>query len=83
MNAEIIAVGSELLTPHRSDTNSLFLTEHLNRLGVYAALRTSRHASPRARPLNARRGDDDEPQGLQRPRRRPKAGRAYSVVVGE
>ncbi|HKW96130.1 MAG TPA: competence/damage-inducible protein A [Bryobacteraceae bacterium] len=34
MNAEIIAVGSELLTPQRLDTNSLFLTEHLNGLGV-------------------------------------------------
>ena len=34
MNAEIIAVGSELLTPHRRDTNSLYLTEKLNDLGV-------------------------------------------------
>ncbi len=34
MNAEIIAVGSELLGPHRLDTNSLFLTEQLNRLGI-------------------------------------------------
>ncbi|HXA04435.1 MAG TPA: competence/damage-inducible protein A [Bryobacteraceae bacterium] len=34
MNAEIIAVGSELLTPHRRDTNSLYLTEELNDLGV-------------------------------------------------
>lgn len=34
MNAEIIAVGSEMLTPHRQDTNSLFLTEKLNDLGV-------------------------------------------------
>ena len=34
MNAEIIAVGSELLTPHRQDTNSLYLTEKLNELGV-------------------------------------------------
>ena len=34
MNAEIIAVGSEMLTPHRVDTNSLFLTEQLNLLGV-------------------------------------------------
>src|SRR5690242_7891832 len=34
MNAEIIAVGSELLTPQRVDTNSLFLTEQLNGLGV-------------------------------------------------
>ena len=34
MNAEIIAVGSELLTPHRQDTNSLYITEKLNDLGV-------------------------------------------------
>lgn len=34
MKAEIIAVGSELLTPTRLDTNSLFLTEQLNRLGI-------------------------------------------------
>ena len=34
MNAEIIAVGSELLTPQRIDTNSLYLTEELNALGV-------------------------------------------------
>lgn len=33
-NAEIIAVGSELLTPQRIDTNSLTLTEALNNLGV-------------------------------------------------
>jgi nicotinamide-nucleotide amidase len=32
--AEIIAVGSEMLTPFRLDTNSLFLTEELNRLGI-------------------------------------------------
>jgi nicotinamide-nucleotide amidase len=34
VDAEIIAVGSELLTPHRQDTNSLYLTEKLNELGV-------------------------------------------------
>jgi len=34
MKAEIIAVGSEMLTPDRVDTNSLFLTEELNKLGV-------------------------------------------------
>ncbi len=34
MKAEIIAVGSELLTPDRLDTNSLFLTDQLNRLGI-------------------------------------------------
>ena len=34
MHAEIIAVGSELLTPFRMDTNSLYLTEQLNLLGV-------------------------------------------------
>lgn len=34
MNAEIIAVGSELLTPFRTDTNSLYLTDQLNQLGI-------------------------------------------------
>jgi nicotinamide-nucleotide amidase len=34
VNAEIIAVGSELLTPFRTDTNSLYLTEQLNQLGI-------------------------------------------------
>jgi nicotinamide-nucleotide amidase len=34
VNAEIIAVGSELLTPFRLDTNSLFVTGKLNELGV-------------------------------------------------
>jgi nicotinamide-nucleotide amidase len=34
MNAEIIAIGSELLTPDRLDTNSLFLTGALNGLGI-------------------------------------------------
>jgi nicotinamide-nucleotide amidase len=34
VNAEIIAVGSELLTPYRQDTNSLYLTEKLNELGI-------------------------------------------------
>jgi nicotinamide-nucleotide amidase len=34
MNAEIIAVGSELLTAERLDTNSLFLTGKLNSLGI-------------------------------------------------
>lgn len=40
MNAEIIAVGSELLTPFRKDTNSLYLTERLNELGVEVILKT-------------------------------------------
>ena len=40
MNAEIIAVGSELLTPFRQDTNSLYLTEKLNSLGVEVAFKT-------------------------------------------
>lgn len=34
MDAEIIAVGSEMLTPYRMDTNSLYLTEQLNLLGI-------------------------------------------------
>jgi len=35
--AEIIAVGSELLSPHRTDTNSLFLTGRLNDCGITLA----------------------------------------------
>jgi len=38
--AEIIAVGSELLTPFRQDTNSLYLTEQLNHLGVQVGFKT-------------------------------------------
>ena len=34
MDAEIIAVGSEMLTAERLDTNSLYLTGELNSLGV-------------------------------------------------
>ncbi len=37
MDAEIIAVGSEMLTPQRVDTNSLYLTAQLNKLGVEVA----------------------------------------------
>ena len=40
MIAEIIAVGSEMLTPFRQDTNSLFLTGQLNQLGVNVAFKT-------------------------------------------
>jgi nicotinamide-nucleotide amidase len=40
MFAEIIAVGSELLTPYRQDTNSLFITEQLNLLGVTVIFKT-------------------------------------------
>jgi nicotinamide-nucleotide amidase len=40
MKAEIIAVGSELLTPDRLDTNSLFLTEELNGIGIEVVRKT-------------------------------------------
>jgi nicotinamide-nucleotide amidase len=40
VNAEIIAIGSELLTPFRQDTNSLYLTEKLNALGVEVIFKT-------------------------------------------
>ena len=39
-DAEIIAVGSELLTPQRVDTNSLYLTDQLNALGVEVVRKT-------------------------------------------
>src|SRR5687768_13943192 len=40
MIAEIIAIGSELLTPFRQDTNSLYLTQQLNELGVSVGYKT-------------------------------------------
>ncbi|MDQ2948829.1 MAG: competence/damage-inducible protein A, partial [Acidobacteriota bacterium] len=39
-DAEIIAVGSELLTPQKVDTNSLYLTDQLNALGVEVVRKT-------------------------------------------
>jgi len=38
--AEIIAIGSEMLTPFRQDTNSLYLTAQLNNLGVEIGFKT-------------------------------------------
>jgi nicotinamide-nucleotide amidase len=40
MKCEIIAIGSEMLTPYRQDTNSLYLTEKLNEIGVGVAFKT-------------------------------------------
>jgi len=40
LTTEIIAIGSELLTPDRTDTNSLWLTEKLNEIGIEVKLKT-------------------------------------------
>jgi nicotinamide-nucleotide amidase len=59
MNAEIVAVGSEMLTTGRLDTNSLFVTEHLNSLGIEV---TAKHVigDDRGRLVTAiRRGLED------------------------
>lgn len=40
LTAEIIAIGSELLTPDKTDTNSLWLTEKLNEIGIEVKLKT-------------------------------------------
>jgi nicotinamide-nucleotide amidase len=40
LSSEIIAVGSELLTPTKQDTNSLWLTEKLNEIGIEVKLKT-------------------------------------------
>ncbi len=40
LSAEIIAIGSELLAPDRTDTNSLWLTDKLNRIGIDVKLKT-------------------------------------------
>ena len=37
---EIMAIGSELLTPHFPDTNSLYLTERMNDLGMEISYKT-------------------------------------------
>lgn len=39
MDAAIIAIGSEMLTPDRVDTNSLYLTHQLNNRGVEVVLK--------------------------------------------
>ena len=39
LTAAIIAVGSELLTPHKTDTNSLYVTEVLNDIGIAVAFK--------------------------------------------
>jgi nicotinamide-nucleotide amidase len=39
-SAEIIAIGSELLTPDKTDTNSLWLTRQLNDIGIDVKLKT-------------------------------------------
>ena len=45
--AVIIAVGSELLTPSRIDTNSLFVTQRLDELGVRVRVQGRRRRPPR------------------------------------
>ena len=39
MRACIVAVGTEMLTPFRVDTNSLFITERLNEIGIDVRLK--------------------------------------------
>ena len=40
LDAAIIAVGSELLTPEKTDTNSLYITQVLNELGIAVAFKS-------------------------------------------
>lgn len=40
LSAEIIAIGSELLTPNFIDTNSIYLTEQLNAAGIPVVMKT-------------------------------------------
>lgn len=40
LSAEIIAIGSELLTPRFIDTNSIYLTEQLNAAGIPVVMKT-------------------------------------------
>lgn len=40
LSAEIVAIGTELLTPTKTDTNGLWLTEKLNGIGIDVKLKT-------------------------------------------
>ena len=40
LDAAIIAVGSELLTPEKTDTNSLYITQVLNEVGIAVAFKS-------------------------------------------
>lgn len=40
VSAEVIAIGSELLTPRFVDTNSLYLTRQLNEIGIPVVMKT-------------------------------------------
>ena len=40
LTAEIIAIGSELLTPVFKDTDSLYLTDQLNAVGIPVVMKT-------------------------------------------
>lgn len=40
LSAEIIAIGSELLTPRFQDSNSLYLTEQLNGIGIAVMMKS-------------------------------------------
>ena len=40
LSAEIIAIGSELLTPRFMDTNSLYLTDQLNTVGIPVVMKS-------------------------------------------
>ena len=39
LSAEIIAIGSELLTPNFVDTNSMYLTRQLNEVGISVVMK--------------------------------------------
>ena len=57
--AAVIAVGSELLTPYRVDTNSLFLTARLNELAIEVRRKIIVGDDPEVLGLAVRRALDD------------------------
>ncbi len=90
MNCEILAVGSEMLTPFRQDTNSLYLTERLNALGVTSCCKSHHrgqsHASPPRRfAILARADISSSPAASARPkttsRAKPLRSRSASKLV--
>ena len=82
MKACILAVGSEMLTPFRVDTNSLFITERLNAIGYDVRLKAvvgdDVDELARRAASGARRGpiSSSSPAGSVRPRTTSRATRS-------
>ena len=90
LKAVIIAVGSEMLTPTKTDTNSLFITETLNGLGIEVAYkavvgddRQELGAAGRSRPRTSPHPDSDRWSWADRRRHDARGGRRSTWFADE